>query len=98
MKIVIGDKEISLKNKEVVLARKTINLFIDTIRNGSVKMNCPSLYFTYLIIMYKKSHELLDAMTPDALQIIMDLLTTVPEKSSEQDAQELLDALQATGD
>ena len=78
MKVIIGGKEIALKNKEVIIARKSLNLFIDTVRRGSAKMNCPSLYFTYLIIMYKKSQELLEALSPDSLQIIMDLLTAMP--------------------
>ena len=83
MKVIIGGKEIALKNKEVIIARKSLNLFIETIRNGAVNMKCLSLYFTYLIIMYKKSQELLEAISPDNLQIIMDLLTAMPDGENE---------------
>jgi hypothetical protein len=73
MKINVGGKEIALRDSEVVIARKAVNNFLECIRAGSNKLNLPSMYFTMLVVMYKKSYEILDALTPEALQIFMDV-------------------------
>ena len=87
IKIIIANREIAFNNKEVIVARKTINAFLDIIRKNSVKMNCPSMYFTYLVMMYKKSQEMLEAITPEALQVIMDLLDNNTNDNTVMDAE-----------
>ena len=75
MKITIGEREVSLKDDEVVIARRLVNGFLSTIKSKAEKAKQPSLYFTVVIMMYKKSLDLLYETSPEALQILMDLLT-----------------------
>lgn len=75
MKITIGEREVSLKDDEVVIARRLVNGFLSTIKSKAAKAKQPSLYFTVVIMMYKKSLDLLYETSPEALQILMDLLT-----------------------
>ena len=74
MKILLDAVEIPLKQTDVVLARNAVNAFLETTKAGADKVNSSSLYFTTLLMMYKKSSELLCELGVDNLKIVMDML------------------------
>lgn len=82
MKITVGEKEILLKDEEVVIARNLVNTFLSTVKSKSAQMKRPSLYFTAIIMMYKKSLDLLYETSPESLQILMDLLNQETDKET----------------
>jgi len=67
--------EIPIKQKDVILARNAVNTFLETTKVGADRANSSSLYFTTLLMMYKKSTELLYELGVDNLKIVMDMLT-----------------------
>jgi len=71
MKITIGDTEIPIKNNDMKLARAAVNEFVEVAKRGAIKSQSPSLYYTTLIMMYKKSATLLDALGPENLKHIL---------------------------
>lgn len=75
MKITVGGREISLNNDDVKIARSLVNTFLSTTKSKAAKAKRPSLHFTVIIMMYKKSLDLLHEMSPESLQILMDILT-----------------------
>lgn len=73
MKLIIGGKEIALDDKEVILTRKAVNAFFDSMRAGAAKINTPTVYLTAVIVAYVKTKGILESITPEALQMLMDL-------------------------
>lgn len=77
MTTMIGNKEVELRSDDVLIAKKAISSFLKSMQAGAYEAKRPSLYFTTLVLTYKKSLELLYALTPDTLQTIMSELTVV---------------------
>ena len=71
MKIAIGKKPIELQPKEIKVAKTLITRFLQEVKSQSVDKGVPSLYFTTIIMSYVMSQDLLNALTPEALSIIM---------------------------
>lgn len=71
MKIVIGNKDIDLLPKEIKVAKALYTKFLQEVKTNSVDKGVPSLYFTTIIMSYVMSQDLLNALTPEALSIIM---------------------------
>ena len=74
MKLIVSDTEIPLDPKDVLIARSAVNAFIETTRTGADRAGSNSLYFTTLLMMYKKSNEMLMELGIDNLRYLMDLL------------------------
>lgn len=74
MKLILGDMEIPLDSKDVTIARSAVNAFIETAKMGSGRSGSASLYFTTLLMMYKKSTELLTELGIENLSYVMELL------------------------
>lgn len=74
MKLIIGDTEIPLSQKDVIISRSAVNTFIETVHTGAERTGSSSLYFTTLLMMYKKSAELLSELGVDNLKYVMELL------------------------
>jgi len=82
MKVVIGNREIPINDDDLITARIAVNAFLLSLKNATIEQSKTSLYFTYLIYMYKKSKEILDAITPEALQYIMEMLLMSANKKN----------------
>ena len=74
MKLLLQDVEIPINRKDVLLARSAVNTFLETTRAGSEIAHSSSLYFTTLLMMYKKSTELLHELGVDNLRAIMEMV------------------------
>lgn len=73
MNIEIGDKKYTLGKNDVVIARNSVNSFLDVVRRSSIKTQNDALYLTVLIMMYKKSAELLNEFGEENLQYVLDM-------------------------
>lgn len=73
MNIEIGDKKYTLDKNDVVIARNSVNSFLDVVRRSSIKTQNDALYLTVLIMMYKKSAELLNEFGEENLQYVLDM-------------------------
>lgn len=72
MKLIIDEKEIEIPRSEMVIARNAVNSFIAVTKKGSNASQNPVLYLTTLLLMYKKSSELLNELGIENLQYIME--------------------------
>ena len=72
MKLIIDDKEIEIPRSELVIARNAVNSFVAVTQKGSNASQNPVLYLTTLLLMYKKSTELLNELGIENLQYIME--------------------------
>lgn len=74
MKIVINGEELSLKEKEVEIAKQSINRFLGVIKEGSIENNMPTLYITLLAVMKTKATDLLNGLDLQQLRDTVELL------------------------
>lgn len=74
MKLLIQNVEIPIEQKDVVISRNAVNAFLETVRAGAGAAHSSSLYFTTLLMMYKKSTELLNELGLENLKAVMELL------------------------
>lgn len=73
MKVYIDGKEINVPRKEMVIARNALNSFLKVTQTGSrAGKNNPALYLTTLLMMYKKSSELLAEMGIENMAYVFD--------------------------
>jgi len=79
LKLLIQGVEIPLEQKDIILARSAVNSFVESVRIGTGRSSSTSLYLTTLIMMYKKSTELLNELGLDNLQYVMTLLNANKE-------------------
>lgn len=71
MKVVIDGKTIKLIDRDVDVAKKTINHFLKTSKEEAEKKNATSYYYTLLICMHLMSTALIEALTPEILEMIL---------------------------
>lgn len=83
MKLFLDDREIPIRQRDVVIARNAVNVFLETTKAGAQKAHSSSLYFTTLLMMYKKSTELLYELGVDNLGVVMKLLNGSGEQTGE---------------
>lgn len=72
VKVMIGGKNVPLDDREVAVAKALIRHFLESVKMTAYGRNEPSLYVTSLIVMHLMSQNLLDAMTPESLKILLD--------------------------
>lgn len=82
MNIEIGDKKYTLDKNDVVIARNSVNSFLDVVRRSSIKTQNDALYLTVLIMMYKKSAELLNEFGEENLRYVLDMRTQKEDKEA----------------
>lgn len=82
MNIEIGDKKYTLDKNDVVIARNSVNSFLDVVRRSSIKTQNDALYLTVLIMMYKKSAELLNEFGEENLRYVLDMRTQKTDKAA----------------
>ena len=70
MQIKINDQLLELNSMEVKLARKHFAAFLEKIHSISKESGRPSFYYTFLIISYVMSQDLLDMCESDMLEIL----------------------------
>lgn len=83
MNIEIGDKKYTLDKSDAVIARNSVNSFLDVVRRSSIKTQNDALYLTVLIMMYKKSTELLNEFGEENLQYVLDMRSQKTEKAAD---------------
>ncbi len=83
MNIEIGDKKYTLDKSDAVIARNSVNSFLDVVRRSSIKTQNDALYLTVLIMMYKKSAELLNEFGEENLQYVLDMRSQKTEKAAD---------------
>ena len=77
MRIVLKDANtnrsylVKLIPRDVKLAKKLLNGFLDSVAKHSEKQKVPTLLFTVLIMMHVMSQDRLKAITPETNQIIL---------------------------
>lgn|GEM_PF-2993120 len=71
MKVSIGDKEFSIKETDMKLARAAVNEFIEVAKRGSEATCSTSLYLTTILMMYKKSATLINELGVENLERIL---------------------------
>lgn len=71
MKVTINDIEIPIVDTNAVIARDSVNTFLEVIRKSSIASNNDALFITTLIMMFKKSSELLDELGERNIQYIL---------------------------
>lgn len=71
MVVIVDGKRINLSNSNVVVARNSVNSFLSVVRKGCDLNENEALYLTTLIMMYKKSTELLNELGVDKLGSIL---------------------------
>lgn len=68
MLIEIDGKKIKLDDANAAIARDSVNAFVDVVRMGAAEKHNDALYLATLIMMFKKSTELLDEFGLDNLR------------------------------
>lgn len=86
MKIRIGKQNIPMNPKEVKVAKKLYTKFLDEVKSESVDKGIPSLYFTTIIMTHVMSQDLLRALTPEALSVIMNAVEVSYQRAMEAQA------------
>lgn len=74
MKIVINGKEIALREKDILIAKKALDRFVKTIKDGAVENNLPTLYIALLAVMKVKATDLLNSLNSEQVEEIVRLL------------------------
>lgn len=71
MKIYIKDREIKLIPRDVKIAKKIILGFMNSVKTKSQKLNAPTFYYTFLLMMHLMSQDQINALTPDTMQLLL---------------------------
>lgn len=71
MKIVIDNKTIRLIDRDVEVAKKTINHFLKTSKKEADEKGATSYYYTLLVCMHIMSTALIESLTPEVLELIL---------------------------
>ena len=76
MKVDIGDSVITLNEKDVQIAKASVNSFLSVTKKGADAICSTSLYLTTIMVMFLKSKSLLEAVDPDTLEEIMSIINS----------------------
>lgn len=71
MKVKIGGYTITLIDRDVKTAQKTIRHFLEVSKQESEKKGAESYYFTLLISMKLMSEAMINAITPETLNLLL---------------------------
>ena len=85
MKVTINDIEIPIVDTNAVIARDSVNTFLEVIRKSSIASNNDALFITTLIMMFKKSSELLDELGERNIQYIMNSYYSAVQKAKSKE-------------
>ena len=80
MKVIIDGKTITLNNRDVRVAKKTLRHFLKTSKEEAEKHNSYSYYYTLLLVMHIMSNDLISSATPDFIQMVLDATAASQEK------------------
>lgn len=72
MVVIVDGKRIDLPDSDVIIARNSVNSFLSVVRKGCDLSENEALYLTTLVMMYKKSTELLNELGVDKLCNILE--------------------------
>ena len=71
MKTVISNKEIQLIPRDVKIAKKMVREFFEKTKEKAEEYGSPTFYFTSLIVAHILSQDLIKALTPEVLQVLL---------------------------
>lgn len=80
MKIMINGKEVTLREKEVRVAKKAIDRLLQKMKEPPVENNVPTLYVAVLAVMKVKATELLNSLDPVQWEKVVQLLENKKSK------------------
>ena len=72
MRIIVGKKEIVLVESDIKAAKEMIAHFTETVKEKCEEKQCPALYYTTLVLMHLMSRNMIDAITPESLEQILE--------------------------
>ncbi len=70
MRYVVNNKALHLDPKEVKLAKRYLSRLFLRIKKQSEEKNCPTFFFTFLIVANVLAQEALNEMDPSTLEMI----------------------------
>lgn len=92
VKIVVGNQTIELWDREVAAAKKMAVNCINSVHQQTTEKKWPTLYFTFLLVLHMLSAELIDEISPEAIQQILNInyrhKVNVDNKNVEQTSEE----------
>ncbi len=92
VKIVVGNQTIELWDREVAAAKKMAVNCINSVHKQTTEKKWPTLYFTFLLVLHMLSAELIDEISPEAIQQILNInyrhKVNVDNKNVEQTSEE----------
>ncbi len=65
MRIVIGDHEIKLVQRDVAVAKKLIREFMASCKRRADEYNAKTFYYTLICVMYVMSSDMLKELSPE---------------------------------
>ena len=71
MNITLDGKAVRLTDSNAIIARNSVNSFVEVVKRGAEHSDNEALYLTTLIMMYKKSTELLSEYGAENIQYVM---------------------------
>lgn len=74
MKYIVNGKALNLDPKEVKLSKRYLSRLFLRIKKQSEEKNCPTFFFTFLIVANLLAQEALNEMEPDTLEMITNRL------------------------
>lgn len=72
MRIIVGNQEVPLLDRDVKLARKMIMNFLDSVKKHGNENEAPTIYLTTLILMHLMSKNQIDAITPETMKLFLE--------------------------
>lgn len=83
--ITIGGKKIRLVDRDVLAAKKIINNFFELIEEKGKEYNAPLFKYAAVVCMYAMSSEMIDDITPSALETILNAVNKNEQQKKEQE-------------
>lgn len=84
MTLFLDGKPIDIPRSELVLARNAVNSFVHVAQKGTKASQNPTLYLVTLLMMYKKSTELLNEFGVENIQYVMKHFGSEAEKPEDK--------------
>ncbi len=70
MEIVVNNRKIKLDDKDVLVAQKLVNSFMDSVKNNAVAHNKMQMFLTTVVLMHTTSGDFLKNLEPDVMEAL----------------------------
>lgn len=85
MEIVVSNRKVKLSDKEVKFARKLCNEYLSTIKKSAENNKCPTLYYTFLVVMHIITGDHLSMFDSDVLQLLLNASAIAEKRIKEKE-------------